>query len=176
MYKRQVADTAKENEKLREALAQADVGNQETQALVDAVLTAVVLEHGERAMDPDAPETALGLSLIHIYLVSLKDNKTYNINGDTYSDHDLVRIKPHIDRCLLYTSFHKAFEVHIQISAGFMNLFTLPGLCLSLGLEASLLGLLPLTIPIGIAINCPPSTGFFFLLNGHYDSSFAVLV
>ena len=32
------------------------------------------------------------------YLVSLKDNKTYNINGDTYSDHDLVRIKPHIDR------------------------------------------------------------------------------
>ena len=72
--------------------------------------------------------------------------------------------------------FHKAFEVHIQISAGFMNLFTLPCLCLSLGLEASLLGLLPLTIPIGIAINCPPSTGFFFLVNGHYDSSFAVLV
>ena len=32
------------------------------------------------------------------YLVSLKDNKTYNIHGDTYSDHDLVRIKPHIDR------------------------------------------------------------------------------
>lgn len=32
------------------------------------------------------------------YLVSLKDNKTYDIHGDTYSDHDLVRIKPHIDR------------------------------------------------------------------------------
>lgn len=32
------------------------------------------------------------------YLVSLKDNKTYNINGDTYSDRELVRIKPHIDR------------------------------------------------------------------------------
>lgn len=32
------------------------------------------------------------------YLVSLKDDKTYNIHGDTYSDHDLVRIKPHIDR------------------------------------------------------------------------------
>lgn len=29
------------------------------------------------------------------YLVSLKDNKTYNIHGDTYSDHDLVRLKPH---------------------------------------------------------------------------------
>lgn len=32
------------------------------------------------------------------YLVSLKDNKTYDINGDTYSDHDLCRIAPHIDR------------------------------------------------------------------------------
>lgn len=62
-WRKKVADTAKENEKLREALAQADVGNQETQALVDAVLTAVVLEHGEQAMDPDAPETALGWRL-----------------------------------------------------------------------------------------------------------------
>lgn len=32
------------------------------------------------------------------YLVSLKDNKTYNIHGDVYSDHELVRVKPHIDR------------------------------------------------------------------------------
>ena len=76
-------------------------------------------------------------------------------------------------RCV---KFHKTFEVHIQISAGFMNLFTLPILCLSLGLEAPLLGLFPLTIPIGIAINCPPGAGFFFLVNCHYDSSFAVLV
>ena len=32
------------------------------------------------------------------YLVSLKENKTYDIHGDTYSDRDLVRIEPHIDR------------------------------------------------------------------------------
>lgn len=32
------------------------------------------------------------------YLVSLKDNKTYEINGDTYSDRELTRIAPHIDR------------------------------------------------------------------------------
>lgn len=57
-WRKKVADTAKENEKLREALAQADVGNQETQALVDAVLTAVVLEHGERAMEPGPGEGA----------------------------------------------------------------------------------------------------------------------
>ena len=62
-WRKKVADTAKENKKLREALAQADAGNQETQAIVDAVLTAVVLEHGERAMDPDEPETALGWRL-----------------------------------------------------------------------------------------------------------------
>ena len=37
------------------------------------------------------------------YLQSLKDNKIYNINGETYSDHDLVRIKPHVDHpgCLV---------------------------------------------------------------------------
>lgn len=32
------------------------------------------------------------------YLVSLKENKTYQIGGDTYSDHELVRIEPHVDR------------------------------------------------------------------------------
>lgn len=32
------------------------------------------------------------------YLVSLKENKTYEINGDTYSDNDLYRIAPHVDR------------------------------------------------------------------------------
>ena len=39
------------------------------------------------------------------YLQSLKDNKIYNINGETYSDHDLVRIKPHVDHpgCLRVT-------------------------------------------------------------------------
>ena len=76
-------------------------------------------------------------------------------------------------RCV---KLHKAFEVHIQIGAGFMNLFTLPSLRLSLSLKTALLGLLPLTIPVGIAINCPPGAGFFFLVNCHYDSSFAVLV
>ena len=32
------------------------------------------------------------------YLMSLKDNKTYDIHGDTYSDRELVRVAPHIDR------------------------------------------------------------------------------
>lgn len=32
------------------------------------------------------------------YLVSLKDNKTYDLNGETYSDRELFRIAPHIDR------------------------------------------------------------------------------
>jgi len=32
------------------------------------------------------------------YLVSLKENKTYTINGEVYSDHDLHRIPPHVDR------------------------------------------------------------------------------
>lgn len=32
------------------------------------------------------------------YIVSLKDNKTYNINGEVYSDRELHRIPPVVDR------------------------------------------------------------------------------
>lgn len=32
------------------------------------------------------------------YLVGLKDNKIYEINGETYSDRELHRIAPHVDR------------------------------------------------------------------------------
>ena len=32
------------------------------------------------------------------YIVGLKENKTYTIGGETYSDHELVRIEPHVDR------------------------------------------------------------------------------
>lgn len=32
------------------------------------------------------------------YLVSLKENRTYDIHGETYSDHELYRIKPYVDR------------------------------------------------------------------------------
>ena len=80
-WRKKVADTAKENEKLREALAQADVGNQETQALVDAVLTAVVLEHGERAVDPDAPETALGWRLAVPFFSVKEMREKYEIHA-----------------------------------------------------------------------------------------------
>ena len=65
----------------REALAQADVGNQETQALVDAVLTAVVLEHGEQAMDPDAPETALGWRLAVPFFSVKEMREKYEIHA-----------------------------------------------------------------------------------------------
>lgn len=32
------------------------------------------------------------------YIVGLKENKTYTIGGENYSDHELVRIEPHVDR------------------------------------------------------------------------------
>ena len=69
-WRKKVADTAKENEKLREALA-----------LVDAVLTAVVLEHGERAMDPDAPETALGWRLAVPFFSVKEMREKYEIHA-----------------------------------------------------------------------------------------------
>ena len=32
------------------------------------------------------------------YLVGLKENQTYDISGQVYSDHELVRIPPHVAR------------------------------------------------------------------------------
>lgn len=37
------------------------------------------------------------------YLVGLKDNKTYDIHGDTYSDHELHLVPPHVDRPQILT-------------------------------------------------------------------------
>lgn len=62
-YQKKVADQSEEIGRLRKLLDQAEAGNRETQSLVDALLTAVVLEHGEQATDPDAPEKLLGWRL-----------------------------------------------------------------------------------------------------------------
>ena len=62
---------------------------------------------------------------------------------------------------------HKAPEGHVQISAGLVELFALPGLCLPFGLEAPLLGLLALAVPIGVAVDRPPGVGLFFLVDCH---------
>ena len=62
---------------------------------------------------------------------------------------------------------HKALEGHVQISGGFIELFPLPCLSLPLGLEAPLLGLLSLTVPVSIAVDGPPGIGLFFLIDRH---------
>ena len=67
---------------------------------------------------------------------------------------------------------HKASEGHIQIGTQFVKLFPLPALCLSFCLKATLLGLLPFSVPICVPINDPPSVGFRFLINCQCDYSF----
>ena len=62
---------------------------------------------------------------------------------------------------------HEALKGHIQISAGLVELFPLPGLCFSFGLEAPLLGLLALAVPVRVAVDRPPSIGLFFLVDRH---------
>ena len=62
---------------------------------------------------------------------------------------------------------HEAPEGHIQISAGLVELFALPGLCLPLGLEAPLLGLLALAVSVGVAVDRPPGVGLFFFIDCH---------
>lgn len=63
-YRKKVADNEKEIGRLRGLLAQADRGNRDTQAMVDAILTAVTLKCGEDARDPDDESKVLGKRLI----------------------------------------------------------------------------------------------------------------
>ena len=51
---------------------------------------------------------------------------------------------------------HEALKGHIQIGAGLIELFALPGLRLPFSLEAPLLGLLALAVPVSIAVDRPP--------------------
>lgn len=62
-YRKKVADQAKELSSVRAELEDARAGSLEIQTVVDAVLTAITLEHGTSAADPDAPDNALGWRL-----------------------------------------------------------------------------------------------------------------
>ena len=62
---------------------------------------------------------------------------------------------------------HETFEGHVQIGGRFVELFPFPCLRLPLGLEATLLGLLALAVPVSIAVDCPPGVGLFFFLDRH---------
>lgn len=61
--RKKVGDDAKEIERLRKLLDQANEGIRETQTIVDAVLTAVALRYGEDAVDPDDEGKVLGKRL-----------------------------------------------------------------------------------------------------------------
>ena len=62
---------------------------------------------------------------------------------------------------------HEALKGHVQIGAGLIELFPLPCLCLPLGLEAPLLGLLAFAVPVGVAVDRPLGVGLFFLVDCH---------
>lgn len=62
-FQKKVTDQALEMKLLREELETALAGNREAQILVDALLAALALQYGERAADPDQPESFLGWRL-----------------------------------------------------------------------------------------------------------------
>lgn len=62
-YRKKVADQARETEKLRQKVADADAGSAQLQAMVDAVLTAVALEYGLHVTDEEASGEELGWRL-----------------------------------------------------------------------------------------------------------------
>lgn len=80
-FRKKVADDSKEIENLRKMLVQANMGNQETQALVDAILTAVALHYGEDAVDPDDEGKVLGKRLTLPRFNALEMRSRYEVHA-----------------------------------------------------------------------------------------------
>lgn len=80
-YRKKVDDDAKEIERLKERLEQACKGNQETQAMVDSLLTAVTLQYGEDATDPDDERKVLGKRLAIPRFNFLEMRRRYEIHA-----------------------------------------------------------------------------------------------
>ncbi len=80
-YRKKVTDNAKEIDHLRKLLTQARKGNQETQAMVDALLTAVTLHYGVDAVDPDDESKVLGKRLTLPRFSFLKMRSRYEVHA-----------------------------------------------------------------------------------------------
>lgn len=80
-YQKKVADQARELGALRAELDKANAGNKETQAAVDAVLTAVVLGHGVQVEDPDQPGKVLGWRLVVPHFSVSEMQEKYEIHA-----------------------------------------------------------------------------------------------
>ena len=93
-YRKKVADDAKETERLRKKLEQANKGNQEIQAMVDALMTAITLQCGEDAVDPDDTSKVLGKRLVLPRFNFLEMRTRYEVHArkDAVSDSYIIGV------------------------------------------------------------------------------------
>ena len=62
-WQKKVADQARETEKLRRQVADAEAGSAQIQSMVDAILTAVALQYGVHVTEDEEPGKELGWRL-----------------------------------------------------------------------------------------------------------------
>lgn len=93
-YRKKVADDEKEIGRLRGLLAQADRGNRDTQAMVDAILTAVTLKCGEDARDPDDESKVLGkrLTLPHFNFLEMRSRYEVHARKDAEANEYIIGV------------------------------------------------------------------------------------
>lgn len=93
-YRKKAVDDARENERLRKLLEQANKGNQETQAMVDALLTAITLRFGEDAVDPDDEGKVLGkrLTLPRFNFLEMRSRYEVHARKDAEADAYIIGV------------------------------------------------------------------------------------
>ena len=97
-YRKKVADDAKEIAKLQKRLAQANGGNQETQAMVDALMPPVTLQSGVEVIDQDNPGKVLGKRLVlsRDTVLEMRAKYQVRVRKDEESDGYIIGV---MERC-----------------------------------------------------------------------------
>lgn len=84
-----------------------------------------------------------------------------------------VFFQPHLQ--VISVKLDEALELHVQIRALFCQLVMLPGLCLAFRFEATLLRLLTLAFPVGVAVDYAPSASVLLFVYSHQRPSLSPL-
>lgn len=93
-YRKKVADDAKENGRLKKLLEDAYKGNQQLQAMTDALLTAITLRCGEDALDPDDASKVLGKRIVlpRFNFMDMRTKYEVHARKDTEADAYIIGV------------------------------------------------------------------------------------
>ncbi len=95
-FRKKAEDQNKELRRLKASLEEANTGSQQTQSAMDAILTALALQYGQKVTNPEQPDLVLGFRL-HIpacNIPELRNHYEVHARRDHETDGYVVGVVP----------------------------------------------------------------------------------